>query len=152
MTILRTDESTSAQPPAMERRRALLAPTGVAAASALVLTAIAARNPYAASSFPTCPLHAATGLDCPGCGATRGLYELMHGDVIAMADNNLLLLLAVPFLLWRYVRWTALRAGAVAPRTTLAAPWVLIAFAALVVVYGVVRNLPGVPFLPAGLG
>ena len=27
-----------------------------------------------------CPLHRATGLPCPGCGVTRGLMSLSHGE------------------------------------------------------------------------
>jgi hypothetical protein len=35
-----------------------------------------ADNPY-----PRCLLKVATGIDCPGCGGTRALHALLHGDV-----------------------------------------------------------------------
>lgn len=123
---------------------------GIAAVSALAL--VSARNPHVQGSFFVCPFHAATGLDCPGCGATRGLYELVHGNLVAMADCNLLLALALPFLALRYVQWTGVRAGRFRPRMTLAKPRWIIAFGIVVIAFWVVRNLPGVPFLSAGIG
>jgi len=38
-----------------------------------------ASTPY----YPKCAFYVLTGLQCPGCGATRALYELLHGHVHA---------------------------------------------------------------------
>jgi hypothetical protein len=35
-----------------------------------------------------CPLHAATGLPCPGCGVTRGISALAQGDVALALGAN----------------------------------------------------------------
>lgn len=36
-----------------------------------------------------CPIRAAFGIDCPGCGGTRALGALMRGDVRQAARENL---------------------------------------------------------------
>lgn len=28
--------------------------------------------------YPRCPFHALTGLQCPGCGGTRAMYQMLH--------------------------------------------------------------------------
>jgi Protein of unknown function (DUF2752) len=43
---------------------------------------------------PPCPLHALTGLHCPGCGATRAGHELLHGHLLAALHLNAPLVLA----------------------------------------------------------
>ncbi len=40
--------------------------------------------------IPACSFHAITGLDCPGCGATRATHELLHGRLIAALHYNAL--------------------------------------------------------------
>lgn len=50
----------------------------VAAAGAWVLYTF---PPGAVSFYPPCIFHAATGLLCPGCGTTRALHQLLHGNV-----------------------------------------------------------------------
>ncbi len=32
--------------------------------------------------LPPCPFRKATGLYCPGCGSTRALWRLLHGDLL----------------------------------------------------------------------
>ncbi len=55
---------------------------------------------------PPCPLHAWTGVPCPGCGSTRAALALLRGDVFgAFAWNPLAALGLV----------AALAAGALAP-------------------------------------
>ncbi|MDX2013555.1 MAG: DUF2752 domain-containing protein [Myxococcaceae bacterium] len=45
-----------------------------------------------------CPLHAATGLPCPGCGVTRGLSALSQGDWHFAVGANPFVLMLWPFL------------------------------------------------------
>lgn len=51
----------------------------------------------AAPFLPPCPLHALTGLYCPGCGATRALCELARGHLHAALRLNALAICALPF-------------------------------------------------------
>jgi Protein of unknown function (DUF2752) len=54
--------------------------------------------PGAGSIYPPCVFHALTGLHCPGCGATRCTYALVHGDLPQALAYNPLLVVALPFL------------------------------------------------------
>ncbi len=54
--------------------------------------------------FIICMFNYITGLQCPGCGATRALYSLMHLDVISAIKFNLLFTLTVPLLIYVAVR------------------------------------------------
>ena len=55
-------------------------------------------DPEAVSWFPKCPLHALTGLDCPGCGTARAVHAAAHGDFRSAIRFNAILVVAVPFL------------------------------------------------------
>ncbi|MFV2085090.1 DUF2752 domain-containing protein [Micromonospora sp. LOL_021] len=59
-----------------------------------------------AEAAPSCLLKLTTGLDCPGCGGTRAVWYLLNGDLGAAARHHLLLVFAVPFLLYVYLAWT----------------------------------------------
>ncbi|HEX3584470.1 MAG TPA: DUF2752 domain-containing protein, partial [Candidatus Angelobacter sp.] len=51
------------------------------------------------SFYPRCPFFAATHWLCPGCGSTRALYSLLHGDVLAAWHYNALFTLLGPVVL-----------------------------------------------------
>jgi hypothetical protein len=57
--------------------------------------------------FPACPFRLITGFTCPGCGSTRGLHCLVHGDIVGAFEFNPLMVVALPFLLYALVRYTA---------------------------------------------
>jgi hypothetical protein len=112
----------------------------VAAGSALMaLPILYLVNPNT-THVPLCPLHAATGLWCPLCGATRATYSLLHGDVVTALHDNALYVVGLPLLLLLWWRWYEVArsggSGRVLPRTT------TVAVIAVAVVFGVVRNLP----------
>jgi hypothetical protein len=97
--------------------------------------------PAASSWYPKCVFRAATGLLCPGCGTTRALHQLLHGNVEAAFRLNpmlfammLVALCALPSLL-RGER----------PRF-LERPWFAYTTLAVLAVYWVVRNTPLYPF------
>src|SRR2546421_12109023 len=63
-------------------------------------------EPGKSGFFPVCPFRALTGFTCPGCGSTRGLHRLLHGDVVAAFELNPLMVLSLPFLLYALLRYT----------------------------------------------
>ena len=72
-------------------------------AAALVLN----RFPPAQYGFyPTCPIHQLTGLKCPGCGITRALAALTHGQLTEAVHDNALLLLLIPLTFYLLSRRT----------------------------------------------
>ncbi|HYC92214.1 MAG TPA: DUF2752 domain-containing protein [Thermoanaerobaculia bacterium] len=91
--------------------------------------------------YPRCIFKLATGLDCPGCGSTRALHQLLHGNVEAAFRLNpmLFVMLAVALCALPGI----LRGR---PPRFLQQPW--FAYSALIVLgtYWIFRNTPLYPF------
>ena len=137
---------TRAQAPRARWPRLLAWPAGLLGAAAFV-TYLYRNDPHQPGAYPTCFLRSTTGLACPGCGGTRAAYDLLHGDVSeAMQEHALLLplLLVVGVLLvrslWRR-RDPDARGGGLAPTG------IGISVAVAFLVFGIVRNLPGLEVL-----
>lgn len=113
-------------------------PWAVLAGAAGVAGYVAAVDPNLPGHYPTCPFLALTGYYCPGCGTLRMLHALAHGHVAQAAGLNPLALAMLPPLGWLWVRWA--RGRPVTSR--ILRPSLAIAFAAVIVIYWVVRNLP----------
>jgi hypothetical protein len=104
--------------------------------------------------FPPCPLRYFTGLYCPGCGSLRAIHALLHGDLRQAVAMNLLTVILLPFIgyglgseVYRGFRARPL------PGTMLPASWIRALFA-VIVLFGIARNLPFHPFdllAPGGL-
>jgi hypothetical protein len=96
--------------------------------------------------FPGCPFHALTGFACPGCGSTRGLHCLFHGQLRMAFELNPLLILALPFFiyaLWRYTN-AALRGRPLSwPQLEAKYAWTIVA---VIGSFWVFRNTPIYPF------
>jgi hypothetical protein len=137
----------------VQHRTAISLGLAVAMAVALILLASAPpeQNPYA----PPCVFHKLTGLHCPGCGATRCVYALLHGDILTAAGKNILAFLAIPWLVWKlggmWWRWWRQIPPPLPPepanlplkRKRWHGPKVV---AITVILFFILRNLPWEPF------
>jgi Protein of unknown function (DUF2752) len=103
-------------------------------------------NPTTAGFFPVCPLHAMTGLNCPGCGLTRGFHALLNGDVLtALHFNALLPVFGFVFAyLFLSMFLTAFRGRGLSWKFF--HPAALYGFLFVVAAFFVLRNLPFYPF------
>jgi hypothetical protein len=121
----------------------LLAAAGVAGGVVVLATV----PPGDATFYPRCQLHSLTGLHCPGCGTTRALHALLNGRVTQALAYNGLTFILFPVVGWNVARaWWFWSRGRTVPgggRSTEVWVWLLVA---LMVVYGVLRNIPRHPF------
>ena len=136
-------------PPIISPRRKFPAPLAVfffTLGALAVAATVFFFDPATHRFFPGCTFHQLTGLNCPGCGATRSLHALLHGEFLAALRDNALLLAAIIFFTarggWFLVNHFRRRAnGNFFPVKFL---WPVLAVA---VVFGVLRNLPAFAFL-----
>jgi hypothetical protein len=97
--------------------------------------------------FLLCPFRILTGFQCPGCGSTRALHQLMHGHVFNAFMLNPLFVIALPFLLLVLIRHTAyVMRGEVPPGNVLPAS-VIYAIFFIALSFWIVRNTPIYPFI-----
>ncbi|MFB4316217.1 DUF2752 domain-containing protein [Actinomadura sp. 21ATH] len=129
------------RPPAPSRR-ALAAPLGVLGAVSAAAAVVAFLDPHEPGHYPTCPSLALTGFYCPGCGGLRMAHSLLHGDVPAAFGMNPLVMLLLPVAAYLWARWTVSAARGVPMRSVLIRPPVLYGFLGVLVLYGIVRNMP----------
>src|SRR2546430_10985014 len=54
-------------------------------------------DPETVHFYPRCVFHVLTGLQCPGCGTTRALHHLLHGDIAGAFRLNAMLFAVAPF-------------------------------------------------------
>lgn len=133
------------QKPASRKLAVLAGVSGLSVAVAAGLV-----NPTT-STLPQCPVHALSGLSCPGCGATRALHAIAGGDVVQALNHNAFFVVAVALLTWSWVVYVV---RAFAPNTHLKIKspftyhklWWVGALA--IGVFTVTRNLPfAAPYL-----
>jgi hypothetical protein len=97
------------------------------------------------SFYPRCFFHWLTGLHCPGCGATRCMAALAHGDVAQAFAYNPLFMLALPWLVFVAVRmgyetWTG------KPLMQLRVPgWGIKILFVVIIAYWIARNIDVYP-------
>lgn len=70
---------------------------GLLVAVLLSLAALRFCPPSASRFYPQCPIHYYLGLLCPGCGATRAVAALLHGQLFEALRLNALAIVLLPF-------------------------------------------------------
>jgi len=92
-------------------------------------------NPAESALIPPCPFKYVTGLNCPGCGSTRALFHLFHGEILDALAMNPLMVFSLPFLFWMLFDppWTR-------------KAWITWLIFSIFLCYSILRNLPFPPF------
>ena len=106
--------------------------------------ALHVRDPHSTGSWGICPLFAATGIYCPGCGGLRAVNDLTNADVLGAASSNLLFVASVPLIVFLWVRWfrRSWRGDPAVPGRDRSQYLLASVVVALLLVFTVVRNLP----------
>lgn len=141
-------------------RRALAVAAPLVLGAALLLLHL---RPPSGNVYPGCPLYQVSGVYCPGCGSTRSLAALSRGDAALAFRQNPLVMLSLPYLGWAWLRACAATASVhvrgarflsrlgglsvllLAPSKP--RPRLVVSVLVLVLVWFLVRNLPGMELL-----
>jgi Protein of unknown function (DUF2752) len=128
----------------MYRRSTVIAIWSVLLAGAAYLFVF---EPGKTGLFPVCLFRFVTGYQCPGCGATRALHQLLHGHVVAAFMLNPFFLSAIPFLLYALIRYSVIvMRGEVPYHNRLPAPYIYALFF-VVLSFWIFRNTSYYPFV-----
>lgn len=100
------------------------------------------------SLFPSCVFHDLTGWFCPGCGITRALHALVHFDFARAVAMNALLVVSLPVLALMAAQSFTDKSllPRVIARVVFDGRW----WIGALLVFGVLRNLPGFEWLAPG--
>ena len=133
------------QPALVRTRWSIAAPVACGCALAAAAVYIASNDPSAPGThLPACPLYQLTGLWCPGCGLTRATHAVLRGDIGAAFGFNLFFPLFLGAIVVGWLAWLrrSLRRPPLVPFRNMPM-WVPAATGVALIVFGVVRNLPG---------
>lgn len=134
--------------PARHDATALLAPLATAATAVAGCAVVLLADPTTPGGLlPVCPTKALLGLNCPGCGALRMTYSLLHGDLAAALHFNAVALAALPLALWAWGAWTLGRWRGRPVRSWQHRRWATAAGLAVTLLWWVLRNIPVAPFV-----
>lgn len=98
--------------------------------------------PVQSGMYPQCVFHRLTGLYCSGCGATRALHFLTHGQWLEALRSHGLLVVALPWMgiLSLRMAWAAWHGNPLPGRLGRIQTWGIVV--GVLVLFGIVRNLP----------
>ena len=94
--------------------------------------------------YPKCVLHEVPGLHCPGCGTARAVFAMLHGQLFQALAYNPFAVFAVAWLAWEMLSRAVCHL--VGWRRPLPPVWTVWLFVGLLILYGLVRNIPVEPF------
>ncbi|MGH9495750.1 MAG: DUF2752 domain-containing protein [Candidatus Sulfotelmatobacter sp.] len=103
-------------------------------------------DPTTSGIFPPCPLRYLTGFYCPGCGSLRAIHQLLLGNFREAWALNPLTVVFLPFVSYGLASETLIQIrGRGLPSIFIPAIGIR-ALCAVVILFGIARNLPFHPF------
>ena len=141
MTATVTSPATSAGRVA---RASLAAP--IACGCCLIAGAayVGVNDPADAAVALPCPFRTLTGWWCPGCGLTRATHHLVRGDLVQALRYHLFVVLVLAAIAAAWAGWLLTATGRSAGRALSPPTWFPVVAITALVVFAVLRNLPGV--------
>jgi hypothetical protein len=118
----------------------------VVALAAGGLSVIYLLDPSSSDLYPPCPFRSLTGFYCPGCGTLRALHQLTLGHPVAALDLNPLMVLLLPFVTYFLTSHAVLAVTGRPLRKFFVRPALIWTLLGIILVYWLLRNLPGYPF------
>jgi Protein of unknown function (DUF2752) len=123
-----------------------LTASAVVALGAGGLSIIYLLDPSSSDLYPPCPFLALTGFYCPGCGTLRALHQLTLGHPVAALDLNPLMVLLLPFVAYFLASHAMLAVTGQPLRRFFVRPALIWTLLGIILVYWLLRNVPGYPF------
>ena len=97
--------------------------------------------------FPKCIFHSLTGLYCPGCGVQRAISSLLHGNIILALRDNFLVVALLPFIANSFrILFLDAFSEKYLNHLKFYSPAFQKTFLVIVIIFGVIRNIPVHPF------
>lgn len=103
-------------------------------------------DPGTSDLYPPCPFLALTGFYCPGCGTLRAIHQLTRGHPLAALDLNPLMMLLLPFVAYFLASHAMLAVMGRPLRRFFVRPALIWTLLGIILVYWLLRNVPGYPF------
>ena len=97
--------------------------------------------------FLSCLVYDLTGFYCPGCGAGRACYSILHGEWYQAFRYNPLLVILLPWITLYLILWAGDWVWNKRHRIDRIVPfWFVFILLMIVIIFGIVRNIPIYPF------
>ena len=94
-----------------------------------------------------CPIYKFTHLYCPGCGITRMLISILHGNFYQAFRYNPLIFILLPFIIIYWIIDTITYIKYKKNITKPLEPYIWYVLIGIFVLYGILRNVPYFDFL-----
>ncbi len=97
--------------------------------------------------YPPCVWLSLTDTYCAGCGSMRGVQSVIQGDILGVSSYNILLFLALPYLFYSFIVVGIKAFTGYRPLTILLTRNEILFIVFLIVLFWILRNIPGFEIL-----